>query len=377
MIFNPAVNSGISSTYENFFFFALFITVSLHASDCPWTKMNGSELMAFDSDNSVDKQLSSSDVKEDLECLKILFKNFYVAQITYPNIDLTGRIELEILKSKETSSLEFMKRIFKLHEGMYDIHLSYELNWEPLKFESLSKQQVSLNEELEFDEMYDRPNYIYFRPGSLVNFSTKQKYFIDTMASTDKNLVLDLRGNAGGDSKFAKGLSEAIFTSNQKIPKTTKLQVHSPLQRIGFSLSLLIHEYDVAESNRIDVANEVSDLSFTQLLPFQIASRTEEIKGKRTNAFKSKIVLITDSGCASDCETIVEKISAHPNAKVIGANTNGALHFSNAITFMLPNSGIVVKLPTLLHQYENDAPEGLGYKPNEQLEFIDLNSIFN
>ncbi|MGE3611731.1 MAG: hypothetical protein AB7I27_19225, partial [Bacteriovoracaceae bacterium] len=53
------------------------------------------------------------------------------------------------------------------------------------------------------------------------------------------------------------------------------------------------------------------------------------------------------------------------------------LGFSNAMTFMLPNSGIVVRLPTLLHKYENDAPEGVGYAPNRELTYIDLQTLLN
>jgi hypothetical protein len=34
-------------------------------------------------------------------------------------------------------------------------------------------------------------------------------------------------------------------------------------------------------------------------------------------------------------------------------------------------------LPALLHKYENDAPECVGYKPDVEILNIDLNSIFN
>lgn len=332
--------------------------------------------MSFDSDNSVDKTLTSSEVKEDLECLKILFKNFYVAQMIYPEIDLIHRVDQEISRSQTTSSKDLMKRIFYLHKDMYDIHLSYELNWEPLKFEPLSKKEVTLSEDLNYDEIYNRSNYLYFRPGSLIHFTAGQKSFIETISNSDKNIVLDVRGNGGGDDVFAFSLAEAVFTKEQIIPQT-RLQVTSLFQSIGFSLSLLIFEYDVAESYRKDVAQKVENLSLQELLPFQIQSETKKLVGKRSNPFKSKIVILTDGACASSCETIVEKLSAHPNVQIMGSNTAGALHFSNAMTYMLPHSGIVVKLPTLLHKYENDAPEGIGYKPDVEILNIDLNSIFN
>lgn len=338
--------------------------------------MSGSDLMAFDSDNSVNKNLSSDEVREDLECLKILFKNFYIAQMIYPKINLISRVDQEISRSRPTNSQNLMRRIFSLHRDMYDIHLSYELNWLPLKFETSSKKEVKLSEDLNHDEIYDRSNYLYFRPSSLIHFTAGQKRFIETVSNVDKNIIIDIRGNGGGDDAFAFALTEAVFTKDQKIPATTKLQVASLFQSIGFSLSLIMHEYDVAESFRKTIAEQVEKLSLQELLPFQIQSETQKLIGKRSTPLKSKIIFITDGACASSCETIVEKLSAHPNVQIMGTNTAGALHFSNAITFMLPHSGIVVKMPTLLHQYENDAPEGIGYKPDIEALNIDLNSIF-
>jgi C-terminal processing protease CtpA/Prc len=105
-------------------------------------------------------------------------------------------------------------------------------------------------------------------------------------------------------------------------------------------------------------------------IPYTLNRYTQNFEGKRETKFKSKIVLLIDSGCASSCETIVEKLSAHSYAILVGQNTMGALHFSNAVTFMLPNSDIITKVPTLFHKYEFDATEGEGYSPTIRLDFI-------
>lgn len=334
-------------------------------------------MMAFDSDLSINKPLSKDKVEADLKCLKVLFQNYYVAQKIYGDKRLTSRLDREIQNPKPLSSQILMKRIFALHSNMTDIHLSYALGEEAARFKPTDKKVVQLSENLEHDVVHDKGSALYFRPGSLINFSPEQKSFIELISKVDKPLILDLRGNGGGDDDFAYALTEAIFTHDQKIPLTKRYQVHSPLQRIGFSLSLIMFGYDSAESYRNQVRNEVSSLSFSQLLPYQINEETEVLKGKRQTPFKSKITLIIDGGCASSCETIVEKISTHQSATTIGTNTSGALHFSNAMTLMLPNSGIVVRLPTLLHIYENDVPEGVGYTPDEELTYVDLQTLLN
>lgn len=360
-----------------YFLLLVFIFSSAIASECTWIKLRGSEMMAFDSDLSFNKYLSQDEVESDLKCLKILFENYYIAQKVYGEKNLLLKLNQEISNAKPLSSRELMARMFALHSGMTDIHLSYTLGDEVEKFKIEKKKSVKLSEELDHDIVYEREGTLYFRPGSLTHFSIEQKSFIDMMGRTDKDLILDLRGNGGGGDDFAYALSEALFTNDQKIPQARRYQLNSPLQRIGFSLSLIIHGYDAAESFRTEVRSEVELLTFQSLLSYQVSEEVEKLKGKRAVPFKSRITLITDGECASSCETIVEKISKHPNAKVIGTNTLGALHFSNVATYMLPFSGIVIKLPSLLHLYENDAPEGVGYLPDEIRTYVDLSSLIN
>lgn len=355
--------------------FSVMLCSSAIAAECPWVNLRGAEMMAFDSDLSVDKPLSKDDVESDLKCLKILFENFYVAQTFYGDDVLISRLNQGIKEAQDLSGQELMKKIFALHQGMTDVHLGYSLGEEEARFTTFNKKTVELSDELPYDVVHDMGDSLYFRPGSLINFSDEQKAFIELVGQTDKNLILDLRGNGGGDDDFAYALTEALFTPTQEIPLTKRHQVHSPLQRIGFSLTLLIHGYEVAEAYRRDVRDEVQSLPFKELLPFTMSEEMEDLKGKRKSAFKSKITLITDGDCASSCETIVEKLSAHPQTKVVGTNTSGALHFSNAVVFMLPHSGIVVRLPTLFHEYENDAPEGVGYAPDVETTYVDLKAL--
>lgn len=363
------------------FVLALFLFVpAANAAECPWLNLTGAELATFDSDQSYDRALSAEQVKEDLSCLKIIFQNFYVGQLGYPAINLIGRIDEAIPLAQSISSKDLLKKVFRLHQGMADIHLEYKLWSEPeagLRFQQRSTQEVGLDEDLEEEKIIDRERYIYFRPGSLVSSTRPQREFIDTVRATDKNLVIDLRGNPGGENYFGFALAKALHTQAQKIPVATRYQVSSPLQRLGFSVTLLMVGHEQAESFWNRLKNEIKDMSFQDLLPYKLEKESEILVGERETPFKSQVILLTDGGCISACETVVEKLVNLPNVRRVGANTAGGIHFSNAMTFMLPNSGIVASIPSLYYQYEADAPETVGYPVHESKTFIKIDSLFN
>jgi hypothetical protein len=357
----------------------LFVAQSSFASHCPWLRASAENLASFDTDLSYDRSLDSRQVKEDLSCLKIIFENFYVGRLGYPGVDLIGRIEKEISTAGgATTSKDLMKRVFKLHKGMADIHLSYRLWSEPentLTFKSSSKI-VALSEDLEEEKIIERAKYIYFKPGSLISFSKSQKSLINKVKSIDKNLVIDLRGNPGGENFFGFSLASALYMKGAKIPVAKRIQVHSVFQRIGFGVTLMMLGHEAAEDFWRSVKNEVRGKMFEQILPYELKTEQEIVIGERLTPFRSKVVLLTDGGCISACETIVEKLANLPNVRRLGANTAGGIHFSNSMTFMLPNSGIVANIPSLYYQYEADAPETVGYPVHEQTSLIDLDKIF-
>ncbi|PIS09852.1 MAG: hypothetical protein COT73_12485 [Bdellovibrio sp. CG10_big_fil_rev_8_21_14_0_10_47_8] len=236
-----------------------------------------------------------------------------------------------------------------------------------------------LSEDLEEGKIIDRGPYVYFKTGRVPSPITKtQSDFIQFVRKQDRNLIIDLRGNGGGDDGFAHELARVLFTMGEPIPKTIKNQLLSPLGNIGYCLSLAISygpEMGGGKEDCNQIREAVTSLQFAQLLPYHYQTKIESLQGERPVLYKSKVYLIIDSTCASSCETIVEKLSAHSRVVTIGQHTYGALHYSNPGIFVLPNSETVVRLPTLRQDYENDAGEGVGYQPKIQTTNIDLDSL--
>lgn len=341
-------------------------------AQCPWTNMTSDDLFRFD---SVIKPLGLNDIQEDLACLKLIMNSHYAPIIIEKNFDFASKVD-SIDWSSVQSSKYFAQKLFEIHAENPDLHLSYSLDKEQVFFSFYrhNAKLVSLVPNFLTEKIIEEDQYIYFKPHSFINKTSEQEEFLELIKLRDKNIILDLRSNSGGRDWFAKEMVAAIYQQGIKAPRSEKLQAYSGFFELGMCYALLLNSNDSAMSYCQAVKEKNKDLSFNELIQSQVEVTNEDEKyvGKRKSKFASKIILITDSGCASSCETVVEKLGVLPFVTVVGQNTAGALHYSNAIHVILPNSGVIVQTPTLYHRYENDAPEGVGYKPDIILDSINF-----
>ena len=77
------------------------------------------------------------------------------------------------------------------------------------------------------------------------------------------------------------------------------------------------------------------------------------------------IVLLTDTGCASSCESFLEFLEHRPKTQTMGLPTCGAVHFGDPGTIWLPKSEVWVQLGITYNSY-NDGRfvERTGYVPD-------------
>lgn len=362
-----------------FFISSIFSALSSANTQCPWQKLKGRDLIQFSYSDSSNNELSTLEVQEDLACLKILFENRYVGQDENPEINLIERLNQLSLQAVPMKSSQLIDLIYNLHNGIPDVHLGYQVYGISKRYRGPNKKQVQLNENLENEKIYNRKSFIYFKPAPILDpeLTKAQSDLIEIVKNTDQNLVLDLRETNGGGGSFAEKMAENIFTPNQKIPQTKKRQVTSYLNYIGHAVTARISYPDNSSVKKSydSVKALIENMNFQDLIPYTIHEETTTHKGQRLNSFKSKVFLLIDGTCASECETIVELLSAHPQVKLVGQNTDGALHFSNAVSFTLPHSGIWAQIPGQHHSYENNAVEGVGYSPSLITDFVELDKL--
>jgi hypothetical protein len=67
--------------------------------------------------------------------------------------------------------------------------------------------------------------------------------------------------------------------------------------------------------------------------------------GLAETPYQGRIIVFVDNGCASACECAVAAAAAMPGTIVIGENTMGLMASGKILPFVLPNSGVTVKIP--------------------------------
>jgi hypothetical protein len=191
--------------------FLLLAIVQLSAlGSCPWK--DGLELFRIDETPKPSKIMTKEEIKEDLECLKIILQNKYIATDFVSDIPLISRLEALINSAKSKSNDQLLDDIFELHSGFYDIHLGYKLNHKKKRSKPVSTSIVKSPTDYQFETLIKRKDHLYFRPKYLSNvLSVEQDQLISFLKSNDVNTVLDLRGNNGGDNEFAFELVRTLL----------------------------------------------------------------------------------------------------------------------------------------------------------------------
>jgi hypothetical protein len=359
-------------------FFASCFSASAFAiaNECPWVNQTGADFAKIDFSINKVVTVNADQVQQDLNCLRIVLSTHYSLMVATPNNLILARLDAAIKSAKPMTNSDLVEKIFSFHEGYIDRHLSYSGGGIRKQSSTIDPIQVRLSEELSEEKIYERRDFTYFKPGHLGSSLTDaQTEFIRYIQSHDRPLIIDLRGNGGGSSGLAKALAENLFTATQDIPKATILQVESGLREITHALTVRIALGEEGKKYLEDAIEKSGDMRFSDLIKAEVSRTEERYYGVRANSYTSNIVVITDSGCLSACETIVEKMAGHPKVKFVGAHTGGALLYSNAMSFTLPNSGIYLYIPSRLDVYETTIREGYGYDPTIKTSYIDLDRI--
>lgn len=361
--------------FRTYLFFSVLLLTQGAWAACPWA--NYQSVLQIDSGRSTrSTPLSLQQVREDLACFRLVANN-YIYEYPSPPTRLLQRLSKLEDNAQEMNALELMQKLFALHEGYLDTHAGYQLQEQELSLEVPEKKTVSLKQNLAPEQIHELGKLKYFRPADFLGTPTPaQENFIETFSTAQGDWVLDLRGNGGGDDTFAHRLASALFTAAQPIPQERLIQRSSLFVYAGLLNSIRALDYrgyEETEQQVLDLLKSTTTLA--ELLPAEDSDDSEELLGTRSEPFTGTLTILVDGGCASSCETVLEKLNQHRRVKVVGQNTYGSLHYSNPALYQLPHSGILVRMPTLYHLYENGAVEGVGYVPDVLTSEIDLDRL--
>jgi len=173
-------------------------------------------------------------------------------------------------------------------------------------------------------------------------------------------IVIDLRGNSGGDDTIGMELAGVLYGHSFEHPIKRQYRSQTPetvaLLTNRFNIEIFNLKYD----NQIIPEYLVKDLSdskarFQKALKGEIQAefiRSDKgLNRSESEGFNKPIYILMDKECGSSCEFTIAALEAHAQMKKVGENTSGTFHFSNSGIAVLPNSKIKVMVPSQFSEY--------------------------
>lgn len=174
-------------------------------------------------------------------------------------------------------------------------------------------------------------------------------------------IIIDLRGNGGGDDSKGFDLSTLLAGSPLKEPYAPQWNSFKPE-----TYQLFVNTFEYWARLRKSENKEVPPY-ILQLKQDFIAKRNASLQGQKPElgsseekvredfnyekSIKKPIYILIDAGCASSCESTTDFFEFSPLVKTVGENTAGYVHFGNNGNIFLKNSGIKLQMAVSYTSY--------------------------
>ncbi|MDG0816495.1 S41 family peptidase [Bdellovibrio svalbardensis] len=336
------------------------------------------------------EKLSANQAAEDIDFLIFALSNGYGGRKYVPGDSFSKAITALKDISKQATMAEFHDRIDESLFIIPDNHMAAYYMGNVSKKRSEQKQldvgHVGANNIKDPNKFWEtridrvgKKKVLYI---SITEFPDRQSEewtgFIPSASALKKNadaIVIDLRGNIGGDDTKGMELAQLLFghpfehpISKQYRSQTAETLALAVTKNKVQIINKKIQKLQIPPylENGLDNTKEQYNLALSGQLPPEYI-RTDKGGGKRSDpvtGFKKPIYILMDRACSSSCEFTIAAFEWNKYVTKVGENTNGTFHFSNAGMVVLPNSKIKVSIPTQYSEYyDHRFIERIGLKP--------------
>jgi len=199
------------------------------------------------------------------------------------------------------------------------------------------------------------------------------------------SLIIDMRGNSGGDDQMAYHFAHAIWGQVFPTPFAALKRYRSPTN-YAFLANEIMLEMHALRAKKLPISENLISDYFEQIENIRKSKRGElpgaifqydkpgafdmnaDISGFQfdpNKGFKGKIFVLYDRQNGSSGEIFVDLFEYHPNVIRVGQNSIGTLHFGNARPLVLPYSKITVYISQMHKRYKDGRfIERKGIPPN-------------
>ncbi|MFT6069966.1 MAG: hypothetical protein ACJAT2_003483 [Bacteriovoracaceae bacterium] len=198
---------------------------------------------------------------------------------------------------------------------------------------------------------------------------------IESAIENSKAILIDLRGNLGGQSIIPLYIAGEIFTEYAD----SYYSIPGFLQRTDFMNSNTHYALSVNWAFISRITNPLSSEKGTTEFNFEAskiyyrdsADRSRDVAfSERTVKthdkslfFKGPILIIQDRTCASACEHFIRAMRKHPRVTTFGTNTSGMANFGGIGSLILPNSSLLFGISNSKFTFNDGFKEFVGIPP--------------
>jgi hypothetical protein len=203
-----------------------------------------------------------------------------------------------------------------------------------------------------------------------VELTIKLEATLKDINPTEELLIVDLRGNGGGDGRI-QALSHWTKIPNVDINARIAASCLYHALRWGYvQVSSMNLKPPISDSMRGRLQSSINDLLKSD--PPGCTPKFNERPGNwnyvehkypTAKSGKTRLLALVDNGCGSDCEGAVFTIAAIPGSVIAGVNSYGVAQFIQPGYFVLPNSrlGFRVALGTSNNYGDDRSFDGYGF----------------
>lgn len=356
-------------------FFLMLIALTGCASSSNTKSINDNNLLLNDSFSfSSPIEINKDDLTKDISNLVYALKNGYGGRKFVPE-DSLNKAVLEISNLSNNSNEHFnvnelCNKIAKFLNELPDNHLSASLNGndcnkEREKFFNQNHVGKNLCQGNQYPWALSYKN-IFNQQIPVVSIISMPAHedkswngFLEAILEIKKTahaIIIDLRGNGGGDDTMGRYMATYLYGQDFPSPweAVIKSQTPSTLALAANNLSLKILRL---KNRNKQIPTYLVERLAEKMKAFNSAINGELLAENRETinsgpsfdpqkAYTKPIYLLIDNGCQSSCESTVEEFESHPYAITIGENTGGFIHFGNMGQLVLPHSKIIVQMAT-------------------------------
>lgn len=158
-----------------------------------------------------------------------------------------------------------------------------------------------------------------------------------------KGIILDLRGNTGGNDHYGYEMAALIFGGPFNHPICSQAVLQTPLSFLAMSNTFYQRNEEYAQAFRdkyhFALESEKAD-------KYKIYEGEKDKTSLSADCINKPLFILIDPETKSSGESTALCFEDHPQVQYVGQATNGCIEFGNVGLFVLPHSKICIQIST-------------------------------